>query len=86
LFVGTFSTVARLFGLACPFVADLAPLWRPLPMLTLGAPAAIAATLVAIVLPETSKVDLPQSMKEGFKLNNRKSRTNNNGSKQEAEI
>ncbi len=68
--LGTFSTLARLFGLVCPFVADLAVFWKPLPMLVLGLPAVLAGFLILALLPETSNTNLPQNMEEGFKLNN----------------
>ena len=31
--IGTCSSIARVFGLGCPFVANLAVYWKPLPML-----------------------------------------------------
>ena len=67
--LGTCSTVARVFGLACPFVANLAMLWKPLPMLTLGLPAMVAGILAFLVLPETSAQSLPQNMEEAANLN-----------------
>ena len=34
--VGFCSMIARIFGLVVPFVANLALIWKPLPMVVLG--------------------------------------------------
>ena len=60
--------MARLFGLACPFVANLAALWPPLPMPALGLPTVVAGVASAMLLPETKREDLPQSMEEARKI------------------
>ena len=69
--LGTCSMVARLFGIVCPFVANLAIFWKPLPMLALGIPSLMSAFLVMTFLPETAGKELPQNMLEGIELNRR---------------
>ena len=69
--VGTCSTVARLFGLVAPFVAQLAKVWKPLPMLILGVPSIFAAFL-AYFIPETKHIELPATMKDADQLENNK--------------
>ena len=61
--MGFCSTVARIFGLFCPFVANLAQFWTPLPMLVLGLPCLLAGSL-AVFIPETKGKQLPQNMKD----------------------
>lgn len=73
--LGTCSMMARVFGLISPFVGSLSVYWRPLPMLLLGCPQLIASFMTYFHLPETSKADIPQDMKEALKLN--KSREKN---------
>ena len=63
--IGFCSMVARIFGLVCPFVANLALFWKPLPMLVLGVPSLIAA-FSTYFLPETSGKELPQTMKDAL--------------------
>ena len=69
--VGTCSTVARLFGLVAPFVAQLSQIWKPLPMLILGVPSIFAAFL-AYFIPETKHIELPATMKDADELENNK--------------
>ena len=69
--VGTCSTVARLFGLVAPFVAQLAVYWKPLPMLILGVPSIFAAFL-AYFIPETKNIELPTMMKDADELEKNK--------------
>ena len=69
--VGTCSTIARLFGLVAPFVAQLAKVWKPLPMLILGVPSIFAAFL-AYFIPETKHIELPATMKDADQLENNK--------------
>ena len=69
--VGTCSTVARLFGLVAPFVAQLAKVWKPLPMLILGIPSIFAA-FMAYFIPETKHTELPATMKDTDQLENNK--------------
>ncbi len=70
--LGACSTVARVAGLACPYVGTLAAFWRPLPMLVLGLPALAAGALAFLVLPETSEQSLPQDMEEAAGLGMKK--------------
>lgn len=63
---------ARVFGLFCPFVSNLAVYWKPLPMVLLGLPALIFGTLSFIFLPETFGQALPQNMAEAMELNRMK--------------
>ena len=65
--LGVCSTVARLFGLVAPFVAQLSSLWKPLPMLVLGLPSLIAGIMV-FWLPETKNIHLPQTMKQATNI------------------
>ena len=69
--VGTCSTLARVFGLVAPFVAQLAFVWKPLPMLILGFPSIFAAFL-AYFIPETKHIELPTTMKDASNLENNK--------------
>ena len=66
--LGICSTVARVFGLVCPFVANLAVLWPPLPMVVLGVPTLLAGVAAWLTLPETRKSDLPQTMEEAKRI------------------
>ena len=69
--VGTCSTIARAFGLVAPFVAQLAFIWKPLPMLIMGLPSIFAAVLVYFI-PETKHIELPATMKDASNLENNK--------------
>ena len=40
--VGTCSTISRVSCILAPFLAALAKIWRPLPMLALGLPALVS--------------------------------------------
>ena len=55
--------ISRAFTLCVPFVGSLAIYWAPLPMVALGIPTVLAGIL-ALVLPETSGKDLPQTIQE----------------------
>ena len=55
--------VSRIFTLCIPFVGALAIFWKPLPMVVLGIPT-ILSGILALILPETSGKDLPQTMEE----------------------
>ena len=67
--IGICSGCARLFGLGCPFMGNLAVYWKPLPMVLLGAPT-LAVALLMTKLPETANKDLPQDFEDGDALNN----------------
>ncbi len=64
--------LARLFGLVCPFVSNLAVYWKPLPMVVLGLPAILFGTLAFLFLPETFGRSLPQNMQEAMEINRSK--------------
>ena len=67
---GLCSMVARIFGMAAPFIAQLNKIWAPLPMLVLGVPALLCGWL-AVKLPETAGKDLTENKdvkKEGKQL------------------
>ena len=51
--VGTCSFISRIFCLLAPFIAPLAKLWQPLPLLVLGIPAIISGKYVALMVPES---------------------------------
>jgi hypothetical protein len=55
--------ISRIFTLCVPFVGSLAVYWEPLPLVVLGIPTVLAG-LLALVLPETSGKDLPQTIQE----------------------
>ena len=44
--LGVCSTVSRVIGLGCPFVANLAVYWKPLPMVLLGTPTLLVAGIM----------------------------------------
>lgn len=61
--VGTFSTLARFFSLVAPFVPLLQKYYEFLPLLVFGSSAFISGIL-ALLLPETLGIKLPDSIKE----------------------
>ena len=65
--VGFCSSVSRIFGLVSPFIASLGIYWKPLPMLILGLPCLLSASLIYLV-PETKDKELPQNMKDALNL------------------
>ena len=65
--LGVCSAIARIFGLAVPFVKSLDMYWSPLPLLTLGVPSIVGGLLVYF-LPETKDKALPENMKQAQKL------------------
>ena len=67
--VGFSSTFARIFGLLCPFIANLSVYWGPLPMLVLGLPCLVGGTLCYFI-PETKNKELPQNMKDTLNNDN----------------
>ena len=67
--VGTCSTVARVFGLVAPFIAQLAEIWKPLPMLILGVLCIFVSSL-AYFIPETENLPLPTTMKDSKNVEN----------------
>ncbi|XP_018566487.1 organic cation transporter protein isoform X2 [Anoplophora glabripennis] len=65
--VGTASTVARLGALLAPFVPLLGLHYAPLPMLLFGG-VAILAGLLALYLPETFGIKLPETAEEAEQI------------------
>ena len=53
--IGICSGCARLFGLGCPFMGNLAVYWKPLPMVLLGAPTLAVAALMTKGLDSMAK-------------------------------
>nr|CAH7747020.1 unnamed protein product [Callosobruchus chinensis] len=65
--VGTASTIARFGALLAPFVPMLGLYYAPLPMLLFGIVALIAG-LLALKLPETRGIPLPESVDEALNV------------------
>ena len=68
--IGSCSTISRVFGISAPFISKLACIWKPLPMLVLGIPS-ICISFLAYWLPETKYTNLPQTMNDTEKSNER---------------
>ena len=66
--LGVCSMVSRAFSLGSSFVADLAFIWGPLPLVLLGIPSIIAGVL-ALRLPESRGRPLPETMEEAIEMN-----------------
>ncbi|XP_074656215.1 organic cation transporter protein-like [Tubulanus polymorphus] len=62
--VGTGSMHARIGGLIAPQIASLSKYWNPLPSIIFGS-TAIAAGLLALLLPETLNQVLPETLEDG---------------------
>ena len=65
--LGTCSMVSRAFSLGSSFVADLAFIWGPLPLVLLGVPSIIAGFL-ALKLPESKGKPLPETFEEAVNM------------------
>ncbi len=65
--VGACSTISRVGCLLAPFIAPLAKVWQPLPLLVLGLPAILSA-FINLKLPETRFSQLPQTMEDAEKI------------------
>ncbi|KAI8483011.1 hypothetical protein Bbelb_393110 [Branchiostoma belcheri] len=61
--VGVSVLWSRCGGIASPFIGLLKDVWGPLPLIILGAPACLAGAL-ALILPETLGLPLPQTSEE----------------------
>ena len=48
--VGTCSTISRVSCILAPFLAALAKIWQPLPMLALGLPALISGIVFLVII------------------------------------
>ena len=68
----------RLFGLSSAFVASLATIWKPLPLIVLGSPSVVAGIL-ANLLPETRGTSLPETVEEAVALGEKPERHQNSG-------
>jgi MFS transporter, OCT family, solute carrier family 22 (organic cation transporter), member 4/5 len=62
--LGAASTSARIGGILAPYCLLLADIWRPLPLMAFGA-LAFAGGLLSLMLPETHKKKLPDTIAEG---------------------
>ncbi|XP_065336997.1 organic cation transporter protein-like isoform X1 [Cloeon dipterum] len=62
--IGISSTAARVGGMLAPFVNQLADIWRPLPLILIGA-LAFTAGLMSLLLPETLNKKLPETIEDG---------------------
>lgn len=62
--LGVSSMVARFGGIAAPYINLLANIWKPFPLILLGACAFIGG-LLSLFLPETLNKKLPETIEEG---------------------
>lgn len=62
--LGASSMVARFGGIAAPYINLLALIWKPLPLIILGACSFIGG-LLSLFLPETLNKKLPETIAEG---------------------
>lgn len=62
--LGASSMVARFGGILAPYINLLADVWKPLPLIILGACAFIGG-LLSLLLPETLNKKLPETIEEG---------------------
>ena len=69
--IGLCSTSARIGGLLAPYIADLSSTDPLLPFLIIGCCSCVGG-LVALVLPETSGLPLPDTVEEAVRISSRK--------------
>ncbi|XP_077865179.1 organic cation transporter protein-like [Saccoglossus kowalevskii] len=62
--IGISSTMARIGTIASPFIMLLITHWRPLPFIIMGI-ISIVGGMFSLLLPETSKQKLPETLEEG---------------------
>lgn len=62
--LGASSMVARIGGILAPYINSLNLIWKPLPLILLGA-CAFAGGLLSLFLPETLNKKLPETIEEG---------------------
>ncbi|XP_034664739.1 organic cation transporter-like protein [Drosophila subobscura] len=62
--LGAASMVARIGGMLTPFLAPLAGIWRPLPMLICGV-LSLTAGLLSLLLPETHNKPMLETIADG---------------------
>ncbi|KAK8399036.1 hypothetical protein O3P69_004252 [Scylla paramamosain] len=65
--LGLCSTFSRIGSMLAPFSKELELIYGPLPLLVFGGLSLVAATLV-LVMPETQKTELPDTMEEALNL------------------
>lgn len=61
--VGSCSMCARVGGVVAPFIASLADVYKPLPLLIFGILSIVSGCLI-VFLPETVGCELPQTLQE----------------------
>lgn len=61
--IGACSMCARIGGIIAPFIASLAKIYQPLPLLVFGVLSIVSGCLI-ILLPETVGCELPQTLQE----------------------
>lgn len=69
--VGFFSTMCRVGALASPFAPFLAKYYKPLPYIVFGS-TAIFGGLIYLVMPETLKRKLPNSVEDAIEMGKKK--------------
>ncbi len=80
--LGFCSTCSRVFGLVCPFVSNLAVVWKPLPMMVLGLPALLVGAAAYFLLPETYGFPLPQNMEDAIRMRTNRKNKGSGGTEQ----
>lgn len=68
--VGFCSTVARIGGIISLLLGGLRQIWGPFPMVIMGTVGTLAG-LLALLLPETTGLVLPETMEEALNINER---------------
>ncbi len=62
--MGTSSMCARVSGVISPIILLLQKYWKPLPLVVFGSSSVIAGLLI-LLLPETLKENLPETLQDG---------------------
>lgn len=75
--VGAMSTVARLGALVAPFVPLLSRYYEPLPLFLFGI-VSLVGGLLALCLPETLALKLPDTVEEAEQIGRRPASASNN--------
>ncbi|CAB3375688.1 Hypothetical predicted protein [Cloeon dipterum] len=68
--MGVSSTAARLGGILAAFIYDLADVWKPLPLIVIGT-LALLAGVSSLILPETLRKTLPETIEDGEQFGRR---------------
>jgi len=74
--LGCCSMSARVGATISPFLIYLSHMWKPLPILIFGL-AAFSGGFFSMFLPETCKIDLPDSLADAEKIGKTKNNTEN---------